>query len=88
MLNHISFSTQEEVIGLSHLWFFVAARNLYSPSTTALDRHALVPAMPARYQAGSLLLLALPIPFLFNLLSMVKRKWALENTYYCARHSK
>ena len=35
----------------------------------------MVPATPARYQAGSLLLLALPIPFFLHMLSMVKRKY-------------
>ena len=74
MLNHLIFLSNNK--SKSTFGFF-AARNLYSPSTIAVDRHALVPAIPARYQADSLLLLALPIPFLFNLLSMVKRKWKL-----------
>ena len=56
------------------VFYVISARNVHSPSTIAVDRHAVVPATPARYQAGSLLLLTLPIPFFLHMLSMVKPK--------------
>lgn len=39
-----------------------------------MDRHALVPAMLAHFQAGPMLLPALPFPILLNVLSLVQRK--------------
>ena len=51
-----------------------AARNVHDPSTIAMDRYALVPALSSRDQAGSLLLFALSVPILLDVLSLVQCK--------------